>query len=475
MNIKLTSSILQEENLVILLKEDTDITAFCASEKEIHFVNTKIEQKNTIIHLNQLTRSLFFIHKANQTENSSQLQEEFRVLGYELWQLVKKEKLTNLQVTSFQEKNLLLAFTEGLLLSSYQFLKYKSQGKENILPEIKIKADQLTEGELTELNHLIQANFIARNLVNEPVIYLTAEKLSEEIETISKDAGFDLEVYHRSKIEALNMIGLLTVNKGSVDPPTFNILEYKPLNAQNEKPYVLVGKGVVYDTGGLSLKPTSNSMDMMKCDMAGAATVAGTLYAVAKNKLPVHVVGLIPATDNRPGGNAITPGDVIKYVNNKTVEILNTDAEGRLILADALCHASHYDPELVIDFATLTGSAVRAIGKEASAMMGTASEEERKLLLKSGEDVFERLVEFPLWQEYGEQLKSDIADITNLGGASAGMITAGKFLEHFTNYPWIHLDIAGTAYLNATDKYRGKNATGTGVRLMYHFIKSKIK
>jgi leucyl aminopeptidase len=194
------------------------------------------------------------------------------------------------------------------------------------------------------------------------------------MEKMGKEAGFTVEVFNRKKIEALRMGGLLAVNKGSIDPPTFNILEWKPENALNEKPVVLVGKGVVFDTGGLSLKPTAKSMDYMKCDMAGGAVVAATLYAVAKNKLPLHVVGLVPATDNRPDGNAYVPGDVITMFDGTTVEIKNTDAEGRLLLADALSYAKKYNPGLVIDVATLTGSAEIISGSQALVAMGNSPE-----------------------------------------------------------------------------------------------------
>ena len=252
------------------------------------------------------------------------------------------------------------------------------------------------------------------------------------------------------------------------------MLEYRPADARNAKPYVLVGKGVVYDTGGLSLK-TAVGMETMKCDMAGGAAVVATLYALAHNHVPLHVVGLIPATENRPDGNALAPGDVIMMHGGKTVEVLNTDAEGRLILADALSYATRYEPELVIDLATLTGAAARAIGKEGVVMMGTAPDEVKKELLRSGEEVYERLVEFPLWEEYGQQLESDIADLKNIGGPEGGAITAGKFLEQFTSYPWLHLDIAAGAYLTVADSYRGKNATGLGVRLLCHFLTERAK
>jgi leucyl aminopeptidase len=211
-------------------------------------------------------------------------------------------------------------------------------------------------------------------------------------------------------------------------------------------------------------------MDSMKCDMAGAATVAGTMYAIAKARLKYHVIGLIPATDNRPGGDAYVPGDVIRMYNGKTVEVLNTDAEGRLILGDALSYASKYKPSLVLDFATLTGAAAIAIGHYGIVCMGTADERVKERLKRSGNEVYERLVEFPFWDEYKHLLKSDIADMKNIGGPVAGAITAGKFLEYYTDYPWMHFDIAAPAFLTSADSYRPKQGTGVGVRLLFNYI-----
>jgi leucyl aminopeptidase len=229
----------------------------------------------------------------------------------------------------------------------------------------------------------------------------------------------------------------------------------------------------VYDTGGLSLKPTK-SMDTMKCDMAGSAAVSAALCAVATAKLPVHLMALIPATDNRPGGNAYVPGDVITMFDGTTVEVLNTDAEGRLILADALAYAKKFDPELVIDFATLTGSAVAAIGSQGAVAMEAKASEAFIKLQKHGEQVCERLVQFPFWDEYRDMLKSEIADLKNIGGPEAGAITAGKFLEHFTDYPYIHVDIAGPAYLERRDNYRGLGGTGFGVRLLFDYFSKML-
>jgi leucyl aminopeptidase len=401
--------------------------------------------------------------------------EETRKAAKMFADLVNDRKLSSVSIVGLEKKtDHLLAFAEGMALSSYQFNKYLNNRseKDNSLKSIKVLVRDNKHG-VKELDQLCRAVYKSRDLVNEPLSTLTAVKLSKEIEEMGREAGFHVATFHKKKIESLKMGGLLAVNKGSIDPPTFSILTWKPEKPKNDKPIVLVGKGVVYDTGGLSLKPTNDSMDYMKCDMAGAATVAGALYALASNKVPLHVVGIIPATDNRPDGNAYVPGDVIRMFDNSTVEVLNTDAEGRMILADGLTWAEKLDPELVFSIATLTGAAHHvAIGKYGIVSMGNTGKKQMDALKISGEQVFERIAEFPFWDEYDELLKSDIADLKNIGGRYAGAITAGKFLEHFTNYPYIHLDIAGPAFNKTRDSYRGKGGSGTGVRLLYDFIKN---
>lgn len=410
----------------------------------------------------------------DSSREAFKLKEDTRRAAYNVCKFFNTNKVTEAAlVNATANKELGYAFAEGAVLSSYQFLKYKTKEvRKNSLVKLTVNENSLTKKELDELEVVTAATLIARELVNEPLSYLTAEQLSKEIVKLGKEAGFKTEVFNKKKIESLKMGGLLAVNRGSQRPPTFNVLEYKPAKSKNKKPLVLVGKGVVYDTGGLSLKPTANSMDMMKCDMGGAATVIGAMYAIAKLKLPLHVVGLIPATDNRPGEDAYVPGDVVPMMNGMNVEVLNTDAEGRMILADALTYADKYKPELVCDYATLTGAAKAAISGLASVYMGTASDDVKKKIEDSSKNVHERVVEFPLWEQYGDMIKSEVADIKNVGGSEAGAITAGKFLECFTTYPWLHFDIAGTAYLMSEDSYRGKYGTGVGVRMMVDFLKN---
>jgi leucyl aminopeptidase len=402
---------------------------------------------------------------------SEQSDEQLRVAGSMIQQQIGK-KLEKIQISGTEKP--VLKFIEGLILSNYKFTKYFSKESEskNKLGEI-IVSNEISNLKLTEVSNTCKVVYWTRDLVNEPVSYLTAIKLSEEISNAGEEAGFSVNVLHKAQIEALKMGGLLGVNRGSMDPPTFTIAEYKHPKAVNKKPIVLVGKGVVYDTGGLSLKPTPGSMDCMKSDMAGAAAMAGTIYLAALQQLKIHLVVLIPATDNRPGMDAYTPGDILTMHNGTTVEVLNTDAEGRLILADALAYSDKYKPEVVIDAATLTGAAVRAIGTHASIIMGNAADTYFKELEEAGNEVHERVVRFPFWDEYLKEMKSTIADLKNIGGGNAGMITAGKFLEHFVKSPYIHMDVAGPTWLDTKEDYRTQGGTGSGVRLLYQFLKNR--
>ena len=461
----------EARHLVVFGSVDSDWSKIGLSEVEHDFMTSKLEMGELSIHINQYSRSIF-IERLHEESTKSKNLEKARERGAKLVKQFNEAKIEEIELISLSSPDLSLFVAEGMALANYQFLKYFStpEKKQNSLKAIFIHAESSA---IHNMNAVVSGTIYARDFVNEPLSYLTAIQFSDDMLVLGKEAGFKVEVLHKKQIESLKMGGLLAVNQGALEPPTFNILTYKPENHTNSKPFVLVGKGIVYDTGGLSLKPTPNSMDMMKCDMGGAASVLGVMYAIAKAKLPVHVIGLIPATENRPGGNAYAPGDVIHMMDNTSVEVLNTDAEGRLVMADALCYAKKYNPELVIDFATLTGAAVRAIGKYGIVAMGNADIRVQNELRESGDCTYERLAMMPFWQEYSELLKSDIADMTNLGPAEAGQITAGKFLEHFTDYPWIHLDIAGPAFLSSDDHYRLKGGTGTGVRLLFDYLIKK--
>ncbi|HIN39647.1 MAG TPA: leucyl aminopeptidase [Flavobacteriales bacterium] len=476
--ISITSSVPTGETLVLLGTKKTSWKGYSLKSGDLDYIKVEINKKEKeLVEINQYDRRVI-VQLIKAKKNKNQQNEMVRRAGAALLCSIKANKDTKVTIVDLANNpEAALALAEGMALGNYTFNKYKTKkGKENVsLNSIKLYSKAIKKAMVLELYNVNKATSYARSLVNEPLSYLTATKFSAEIRKLGKEAGFKVEVFTKKKIQALKMGGLLAVNQGSLDPPTFNIMEWKPRKAKNKKPYVLVGKGVVYDTGGLSLKPTHNSMDHMKCDMGGAAAVVGTMYAVAKSKLPIHIIGLIPATDNRPSGNAYVPGDVITMHDGTSVEVLNTDAEGRLILADALSYAKRYKPELVIDLATLTGAAMMAIGNYGIVSMQEDAEKEHALLKESGEEKYERLAEMPFWEEYGELIKSKIADIKNLGGPHAGAITAGKFLHHFTDYPWIHLDIAGPAYLDSPDGYRTFGGTGVGVRLLFQFFQKKCQ
>lgn len=467
----------KEENKIYLVTEIKDLKSINLSKAELTYVEKqKKDLESNFVSVNRFGYWLF-VQFLKKNDDDYLTLENCRKDGDKALSTLNTLKFSKIQIENINwKKNEVICFAEGMALGNYQYLKFKNdiKKKTNSLKEIQVAADIVSPNEITELNNVVDAIYKCKDLVNEPPASMTAKIFAKEAEKMAKEVGIKIEVLNKTKIEALKMGGLLAVNRGSVDPPTFTIMEWKPAKAVNKNPYVFVGKGVVYDTGGMSLKP-SGSMETMKCDMGGAAAVASAMYLIAKAKLPVHVIGLMPATDNRPSGNAQVPGDIIKMYSGATVEVLNTDAEGRLILADALHYAKKYKPELVIDIATLTGAAANAIGRYGIVAMGSKYKNDMDDLKTSGWNVFERIVEFPFWEDFDELIKSEIADLKNIGGPVAGAITAGKFLEYFAEYPWIHLDIAGPVFLDKKDSYRGSSATGSGVRLFYDFIKNKSK
>ena len=310
---------------------------------------------------------------------------------------------------------------------------------------------------------------LARDLGNLPANVCTPTYLARQARELAKgQKKLRIKVLDEADMKRLKMGSLLSVGAGSRQPSKLITIEYRGADAR-EQPVALVGKGVTFDTGGISLKPGA-SMDEMKFDMCGAASVFGTLSAVNQLQLPVNVVGIVPATENMPGGVATKPGDIVTSMSGQTIEILNTDAEGRLILCDALTYAARFKPRCVIDIATLTGAVIIALGKIPSAVFGN----DRALidsLIKCGEQADDRIWELPLWEEYQDQLKSNFADMANIGGRDAGSITAACFLARFTrDYKWAHLDIAGTAWKSGDEK----GATGRPVPLLTQYVLSQV-
>ena len=474
LSIKKVNRISAGDNIIYLISNLKDLNKTKLNQAEQEYVRKRVSKgKKDLVSINRLNQWIF-VHLVSKKRPDERKYEELRRAGSKLFTWLNNHKTESATLIDFTTKsNQILAFVEGMGLSSYQFLKYKKDAKEEAfsLKSLKISAHAIRKEDIEALNIMIDAVCKCRDMVNEPVSVLNATKLAATAKAMGSECGARVEVMGKKKIESLKMGGLLAVNKGSIDPPTFTIMEWKPIEPVNDKPFVLVGKGVVYDTGGLNIK-TGSYMENMKSDMAGAATMISTLYAIARLRLNVHVIGLIPATDNRPDGNAYVSGDVITMHSGLTVEVINTDAEGRMILADALSYAKKYEPKLVIDAATLTGAAARAIGKYGIVAMEAGATRQMSRLKEAGEMSYERIAEFPFWEEYEELIKSPIADIKNIGGMEAGMITAGKFLQKFTDYPFIHLDIAGPAFYDKKVHYHPAGGTGFGVRMLIEFFKN---
>lgn len=368
------------------------------------------------------------------------------------------------------------AIVEGTLSSSYTFDKYKSDKTD----KPKLTALTLASAELEALKTVDKAVetaqkvapglFLARDLTNEPASVSTPRYLGEQATRLLKGHGIKGEVWGTAKIKAAKMAGLLAVAQGSIEEPRFIKLSYTP-SGKPKKKIALVGKGITFDSGGLSLKPPG-SMETMKRDMAGGATVMGVMSVIAQLKPQVQVTGYVPATENMPSGTAQRPGDIIRYSNGKTVEVLNTDAEGRLILADALINAVQDKPDVIIDLATLTGACVTALGGQIAGLFSN-NDELAATLLQCSQESGEPLWRLPLVKEYKEDIKSSVADIKNTGGGSAGAIAAALFLQEFVeDVPWAHLDIAGPSFTSKDNGYVPKGATGFGVRTLVRYVMS---
>jgi leucyl aminopeptidase len=367
------------------------------------------------------------------------------------------------------------AATEGCSLSLYRFDRYKTNAESRELESFTLVSDDeeaATAGAEAGVK-VAAAGLLARDLANEPSNTATPEYLAERAREIAGRYGMEATILDRAGIEAEGMVGLATVGRSAQNEPRFIVLEHRK-GATDAAPIILVGKAVTFDSGGISIKPSAGMGDM-KYDMSGGAAVLGAMEAVGALDLPLNVVALVPATENLPGGNAFKPGDVLTLHSGKTVEIVTTDAEGRLILADALSYARRYEPEAVIDCATLTGACHVALGDHASGLMGN----DDALIAEvraAGDASGERAWPLPLFEEYTDQTKGETADLKNSGGRFGGALTAGAFLKEFADYPWAHLDIAGTAY-NGKSKnaYTPKGASGTPARLLVEFLRARAE
>jgi leucyl aminopeptidase len=364
---------------------------------------------------------------------------------------------------------------EGTLLALYRYQAPKQEEEEQheiqsvtIVEYDDQRLPAIREG--VRLAEAIVAGVtLARDLVNAPPNVATPSRLAEVAQEIAAEAGMAVTIGDRDWARAQNMGAFLAVARGAGEPPQFIVLEH---NGERDDldTIVLVGKGITFDTGGISIKP-AEGMGGMKADMAGAAAVLGTMRAVGRLALPLRVIGIAPATENMPDAHAYRPADVITASNGKTIEIISTDAEGRMVLADGLVYAGRYRPQAVIDLATLTGSAIIALGENVAAGLFSTEEWLRDQLVSAGATTHERVWPLPLWDDYAEAIKSDVADMKNSGGRFGGIGTSAMFLKAFTSYPWSHLDIAGVAASKKERAYSAVGATGFGVRLLVQFLR----
>ncbi|MDY6372277.1 MAG: leucyl aminopeptidase family protein [Bacteroidales bacterium] len=476
-----------EGHLVFLYGDEGSERNLPLSKKELAALHDRRERdKNFILSFDRLPHRLHLL-SFDSERPAPEVQEELRRSAAKLLALLEQDRVETLAVSgegTLPEE--VMALVEGLTLADYRFDRYLAKEPYH-LQHVVVDSSFVNQEQLDASIRLWNRLYWCREWVNLPVQDLNAERFADELKAIAADLeGVSCTVMDKRQIESLRMGGLLAVNRGSVDEPRFVVLEYNGIPGKTAKtakaskssqPICLVGKGVMYDTGGLNIKP-DDYMCEMKSDMAGAATMASVLFAAADNRLPVHLVALLPLTDNRPGFNAYAADDILTMYDGTTVEVVNTDAEGRLILADAIAYAAkNYNPSLIVDAATLTGAAVRAISTFGIAAMHTHADNQLTLMKLVGEEVYERLVEFPMWKEYDELLKSDFADLRNCGSTpQAGTITAGKFLAHFAGeVPYIHLDIAGVAYFSKAQPPYRAGASAYGVRLLYAFLQMQYK
>lgn len=372
------------------------------------------------------------------------------------------------------------ALAEGLALGGYRYWRYRTGLSDEqtfavqaatIVAETEVEAEAEAVRAGVALGQVTAGGVIlARDLVNSPGSVLTPAALAGQANELGQRLGLRVTVLDKTQLAAGGFGGILAVGQGSANEPRFIVLEYGAA-AEGTPTICLVGKGITFDSGGLSLKP-ADAMETMKGDMGGAAAVLGAMQVVAELKLPLHVVGLIAAAENMPSAAAYRPGDVLKTLSGKTIEVLNTDAEGRIVLSDALFYAQRYNPAAIVELSTLTGAVVVALGPHATGMMGTDQALMDKLAA-AGEKTGERVWPLPLWAEYHDMIKSEIADVKNIGGRAAGSITAGAFLATFVgDYPFAHLDIAGTGWVDKPSKpYESWGGTGVGVRLLTEFLR----
>jgi leucyl aminopeptidase len=422
--------------------------------------------------------------KLGEARSEGQLREVYRSAGGTVSKMCEKLKIQDCMVvpdgteSKLPAKSVAESLCEGILLGDYRFVKYKKEDLENpgykglatlgFAVQTKVRAVRKAIRRATEG---AMAVYSARDMANEPGNGWTAGHFAEHAEKLARKYGLKCRILDKAKMKRLKMGGMLAVNQGSAEPPKLVILEHQP--AKKTCTVLLVGKGLTFDSGGISIKPAEGMKDM-KYDMCGGATVLAAMQAIAAEGLPVHVVAMVPATDNVLGSSALKPGDVIRHYNGITSEIISTDAEGRLILADAIAYGiEQYSPDLVVDVATLTGAVIIGLGHHHTGILGNDDALVQELIA-AGRTCAEPLWRLPLGKEYTKQIESQVADIKNTGGRPGGTITAAAYIEKFVGKtPWAHLDIAGTAWEFTEKSYIPKGPSGIMVRTLVEFVRGK--
>lgn len=427
---------------------------------------------------NQAVRRLFLIGLGEQF-HAEGFRKAMRLLVYQQGEKLLPHLTIDCtqSATCLANIDLLAEAIPAMLLGTYQIGKYKvAPLAEKLLPQLTVVAPENLLAQVQQAfeagKHIAEVQLSVMDWVNTPGNHMNALALAETALASGNKHGYRVRILHKAEIEREGLGGLLAVNQGSELPPTFTIMEYQPTDKQIVKTVGLVGKGITFDTGGITLKEGTN-MGWMKSDMAGAAAVIGAMEAAARLQLPVRLIGIVPATDNKPDGKAMQPGDIVRAYNGMSIEIEDTDAEGRVILADGVAYlAKNFSPDIMIDMATLTGACIFALGYHAAGLF-TSNDELAAALIKAGQHSGERVWRLPLWEDYESQIRSDMADVKNYGGRPAGAITAAKFIEKFTDqHPaWAHIDIAGTAFGDSPFA-KGRSATAFGVRLITEFLKA---
>ncbi len=420
---------------------------------------------------------LLGLGKTNELDN-----DKFRQLGGIISLKAKELNLSKVIIPNFfKNQSDVEALTEGLYLSLYNFNKYKDDEEKNTASDFfkNYSVFLLSDDETSSLSKIVEKTlqisesvFYTRDLANSPPNEINPQELANSAMSLEKSSKIKVKILDKNQIESAGLNGIISVGMGSKNEPKLIIIEYNH-TSNDEKPILLVGKAVTFDTGGISIKP-SDKMDEMKFDKSGGCTVLGIMKALSTLDLPIKVVAIVPSVENMPSSSSYRPGDIIKMYNGKTVEVLNTDAEGRLILADALAYGvENYSPRYIIDFATLTGACIIALGSNVAGIMGNDEKFIKNIIQKSSESG-EKIWQLPLYTEYFDLIKSNVANIKNIGGRTGGAITAAAFLSHFVDdVPWAHIDIAGTAWTQdgtIEKSYNPKGSTGFGVRTIIKLL-----